>query len=585
MATSTQVPIFNSDPNIQAQAALIQQRQALAQKLLEEGLKPIETNNRTVGGVGYRVSPVEGLAKMVQAYVGRKGMSDATQEQAGLAAQAYAAALKANQPGGGTASYSPDQVSSAMDSAIPQSPGGGPPSPQDIAKALGGQAPANQPPANPRNPLGMPAELITGYQAGMIPKEVYESQAALYKPTDATLTARQGGMDPMAANRASFAKANTDPKILAMRQAGMNDEQINQAISGEADKARLIEGRAGQSLYSLGGNGQAPQLRAVAPDPGNNMQFGVGQNGQVSAQPVPGSVPNKSAMTGGAGYAGARGTALGGVHNVQTESGATVPVFGDQLPGAQPGSNGSFRGDPNAVAQQISMIKDPQERANAQAAFEEQMRREGGPLKLGQGTAAKAMQEDAGKSIAALPQQVTQTKQTVVGLENALKTLENLKSGPGVSKTVNALAMVNNMGIPLMAGDTNGYQTLKKFLENAASSAGAATGATRTDAQFEQFRSGQPNAETMNPKALEGAIRYVLSQQDAALHSGNYVLQQAGNDPGKFQSARQEWSKQYNPRYFEVQRLAPQEQKAAVQSMSPADAAAFLQWRKSHKVQ
>lgn len=75
----------------------------------------------------------------------------------------------------------------------------------------------------------------------------------------------------------------------------------------------------------------------------------------------------------------------------------------------QAGLNGAFRGDPAAVMEQIMQIRDPQERANAQAAFREQFAREGvnfgaGPMQATQTSAqaaaaagAKARAEAEGK--------------------------------------------------------------------------------------------------------------------------------------------------------------------------------------------
>lgn len=64
-----------------------------------------------------------------------------------------------------------------------------------------------------------------------------------------------------------------------------------------------------------------------------------------------------------------------------------------QTPMAQPGMNGNFRGDPAQVMEQIISIRDPQERANAMAAFQEQYKRQGanfGPMQATPTTAQAA---------------------------------------------------------------------------------------------------------------------------------------------------------------------------------------------------
>jgi hypothetical protein len=585
MATSSPVALFNTDPNVQAQAALLQQRQAMAQALMEQGMKPLDTNNRTVGGVGYNISPMEGLAKMLQAYSGRNGLEDTTQQQAGLASQAYAALLNKYQPGTDP-SYSDAQRQGAESAGMPGpgTDGMGPPDPQKMAAALMTQQPA-QGGQNPNNPNGIPSELIAGYTAGMVPKEVFEAQAARYKPTDATVQALQGGMDPAQANRTKFAFDTTDPKVRAMQQAGFSPQQIYAAQYAESAKAGDIERRPGQSFQNSF-TGQAGITPTIPP---NANPVGVpGPNGAIpGVTPIPGAAP----VVQGNAQSQSTGTSNGGFQNVTMPDGSQRPIRGTEVPALnpQPGVQGSYRGNPAEIAQAIAEIKDPQQRANAQAALEEQIRREGNPVQLGQSTAAKAGQEAGAKLMNELPVQLQQSKQTVTGLENAYKTIDALgKSGPGVSKTVNALAIVNNMGIPLMQGDTNGYQTLKKFLENSASTAAASNGFTGSDARFEQFKNGQPNAETMNPDALKGAIRYVLSQHDAAISRAQFIQQAAQanpNDPNAVQKAQQQWAKTYNPRYFEAQRMAPEDQRAMVGKMSPQEAQAFLAWRKANRAQ
>jgi hypothetical protein len=578
MATTTPVSLFNTDPNVQAQAALLQRQQAMAQALMDQGMKPLDTAGRQVGGVGYNISPMEGLAKMLQAYSGRKGLEDTTQQQAGLASQAYAALLDKYQPGTDP-SYSSGQIQGAESAGMPGpgTDGMGPPDPQKMAAALMGQQPA-QGGQNPNNPLGMPASLIAGRTAGMIPEDVYASQAALYKPTDATLQARQGGMDPTQANRQAFQKTVTDPKILAMQQAGFSPQDIYRALYGETAKNAEIERKGANEFVNpfLGSSGIVPRMPENA-----NPVGGVAPNGAIpgGVSPMPGAMP----VVQGNSQAQATGTSNGGFQTVTMPDGSQRPIRGTEVPPLA-GVNGNYRGDPAQIAQAIAEIKDPQQRANAQAALEEQIRREGNPVKLGQSTADKATQEAGAKLMTDLPMQLQQSKQTVTGLENAYKTIDALsKSGPGVSKTVDALAVLNNLGIPVAKGDVNGYQTLKKFLENSASTAAASNGFTGSDARFEQFKAGQPNAQTMNPDSLKGAIRYVLSQHDAAIARAQFIQQQVQanqGDPNAVQKAQQQWAKTYNPRYFEVQRIAPEDQKATVGKMSPQDAQAFLQWRR-----
>lgn len=62
MAVAGYNPFIPSDRQKQYMAS--QQAEALAQALLSEGEKPIDTNNRSINGVGYNISPMEGVAKL-----------------------------------------------------------------------------------------------------------------------------------------------------------------------------------------------------------------------------------------------------------------------------------------------------------------------------------------------------------------------------------------------------------------------------------------------------------------------------------------------------------------------------------------
>lgn len=71
-------------PQTQAKLMAVQQQEALAEALLEEGRKPVSTDNRSINGVGYAVSPLEGLAKMMQSGVGAYKQNKANEAYANI---------------------------------------------------------------------------------------------------------------------------------------------------------------------------------------------------------------------------------------------------------------------------------------------------------------------------------------------------------------------------------------------------------------------------------------------------------------------------------------------------------------------
>lgn len=64
-------------PQQQQKLMAAQQQEALAQTLLQQGTTPIDTSNRQIGGVGYRISPFEGLAKLADVVSGKYQQSTA----------------------------------------------------------------------------------------------------------------------------------------------------------------------------------------------------------------------------------------------------------------------------------------------------------------------------------------------------------------------------------------------------------------------------------------------------------------------------------------------------------------------------
>jgi hypothetical protein len=572
-------------PDIAAQQLALQRRQMLVDLLRKQALEPMD--QQVVTGAGpsrvVPISPIQGLAKMASSYLAGQDQNQIDQSNLDLN-RAYAQRMAAMLSGDGQSGSPSGDASSGSPSAPDAGDGGGTGGMGAAGGTTGGF------PMGGNNPAGV--NLTRAMRAGIYGSLGGDAAAKAYldqfKPTDATMDAWQGGVDPMIANRLQLIKNTTDPTVLRLRQGGMSDGQIYDAIYGQSQKDASQTMRGGNSLYTFDSSGV--KLNAVAPSANDNVQFGVGSDGTVSAQPIPGVAPARRQIAG----AQAGGSADESFTNVTLPDGRVVPVRGKDIPNALTGmpapqqvDPGTFQGPPQQVLAGIADMKDPQQRANAYASYMQQLGQANRPAAtptqppLGQSTADKLTQEANAKMMQELPQQISQTKQTITGLENAYRTVSAIDtSGPGVSRTVNALAVVNNLGLPLLKDDVNGYQTLKKYLENSAATAASANGFTGSDARFETFKAGQPNAESMTPDALKGAIRYVLSQQDAAVARGQFLQQQATQNqvnPNAVQAASQKWSQLYNPRVFEFSRMDPAE-RAAFKAQLAKDPAKFQQF-------
>lgn len=66
------------------ESASIERRRKLADMMLQGGLSPLEQPGTPAGGFTPHISPVQGLAKMLQAYVGAKGNQQANEQQRAL---------------------------------------------------------------------------------------------------------------------------------------------------------------------------------------------------------------------------------------------------------------------------------------------------------------------------------------------------------------------------------------------------------------------------------------------------------------------------------------------------------------------
>jgi hypothetical protein len=198
-------------PDDQQSLLQLQQRQAIGQALLQQGLQPIDTSNRQVGGMGYRISPLEGLAKMAQMYTGNKISMDSMGKQAQLMGQMYGNAFGTTQPqqapqqapvdaGGMTGDQSGQGV---ISSPVPSG--------AQLGAAMGGGPQAAPQVAMPNGALTLPGK--TPQQSmmlfSMLGPEGYARLLSQWgAPTDATRMAMAAGVDPRAANADALYKAN-----------------------------------------------------------------------------------------------------------------------------------------------------------------------------------------------------------------------------------------------------------------------------------------------------------------------------------------------------------------------------------------
>jgi hypothetical protein len=253
---------------------------------------------------------------------------------------------------------------------------------------------------------------------------------------------------------------------------------------------------------------------------------------------------------------------------------------GDNLPPPQPGIKGAFdftKDSPENISMAIANIPDPQERANAQTAFESQMRQSAGapntsvagagpnaqtapgadtgPVAAGP-SAADAAQAEGDKQfrgqraqkIAAyedgLNNRVQQGQDLNMRLQAQVQDLKNFRAGGGtetrahIAQAAQALGMPKNIVDGIAGGDLGSIQAFDKLaaqtaMEQLKQSMG---GSGRiTQAEFKVFSERNPNPST-DPEAIGKMFAFAthVMQRDMAEQRAYNAYLKNGGDPADF---------------------------------------------------
>ncbi|MBR8074356.1 hypothetical protein KDX14_33060 [Burkholderia cenocepacia] len=359
-------------PDQQQNLLQLQQRQAVGQALLAQGLQPADYGGANIGGLAYHVSPLNGISKLVNAYVGNKLSMDAMGQQAQLMGQMYGNAFGvapggasgAPADGGQTVDMPPP---AAADTGALQGPSAGlgltQPTPMQLGQAMGAPAPrAAAPMAGPMSlPGKTPQESMLLYS--MLGPEGYARVAAAWgAPTDATRMALAGGVDPASANRDALFKANYVAPNQGTPGTIARDPRTNQPIYYSPS---VPDGA--QPVFDASGNlaGVAPLAGARDAIAGAAQARTAGEGAALpyagfdaAGNPMP--VTNRTAAAMGGGAPGGAAPNLSQIFMQQESSGGrTAPdnPFQIQKPTfdrfAQPGESWNNVADRNAVAQRM----------------------------------------------------------------------------------------------------------------------------------------------------------------------------------------------------------------------------------------
>lgn len=187
---------------------------------------------------------------------------------------------------------------------------------------------------------------------------------------------------------------------------------------------------------------------------------------------------------------------------------------------------------------------------------------------LGQGKIADA----AAERYNALTQAASDAPTAINGYDRALEALKGTGSGQGKDAAMMITGALNSFGLPVATDSTANFQSLKKYLANAASTAAAASGYSGSDARMAAFSQGQPDPTKMNPKALEGAIQYVKALQSGVMAKNNAAqayLQANGGNTASLPKFETQWSNAFSPDVMELRNMDPTQQAAYISGLKP----------------
>lgn len=472
------------DPSLAQQMAHAQFQQAMAQALLREGAQNINPASAQINGVAYRVSPLEGLAHMLETYVGARGLNEGMQTQTGLYQQ------MANQMAG-----------TDQGAAQPQSDNQAAMQPLMQGNVSTDQAPT---PVN-----GGSAMMNTQALAQALDSQGASSQAQQTLPTQTMQPSANhiaplqpgGALNPMGMNAyAAWRSYATDPaaymKSINDFYAPTNDMKNAHAAEGgdpilmaQAIKNSSNNVGAGQTVLNpLTGS------TFTAPDKGVAYQWGP--NGPQATE-IPGYGPAAANVSYQSGYGADRAKLDNELATIQLSNGSTTQ-----------GPAGQLAGPPPAwlhAAGQVSAPKPPASGFGPQvvggASWQLGQQPQPPAFNMSQSPNDQAAIGDQAKQGAAIYNNLQNIATNYPVIRSALLEMQNLaqggsKTGPGQQ----SLASVKSiLGLPEQASNLAMINKLNSYLGSVSPLP------VNTNAALDNALHSNPNGEVPNQAIVQAA--------------------------------------------------------------------------------
>lgn len=529
--------INGQDPNYLYSVMQAQRQKMLADALTQDSLSPINYDHAGA------ISPLQGLAKMLQAYAGKTGASDANQSMADLQSQAMQRTALAYGLG------SPPQTQQGPQGADPAAPASsGGPSPQSLASALSPQSgPGNVPrgTVSTLNPYGAPNMLVLGAANGdPASKAMLDQWLKDNGPTESMKNNQWMGYTPGMALQG---------KIAADIKGGDMEHK---------------SGNQWANAYT-GQTGYAPKI------PDNSQPGSIGPNGQIigGVSEVPGAIPIEAKTAGavkGAESANTVGMATG-------PNGAQVPVWqgpaanagttqlGLGGSSAQPGSSAA----PTWTGTQLSPQGLNQLKASAAAGapeakaalaaysakFSGDQNQGGQPTtpQLGADPTIQTARTNQQTALAEKWKPLNEAVSNAATVNSRLDTIRDLATKASTGQFADKMQFVNSLLSMAGSEKATDSNTAKVLLDKNANQivAQLGQGGLATDAARAIIGSAYPNSH-MPQAAIEEASNNLKAANNMMVAKAQVLMPHyLASDPVAYQKREQEFNQVADPRIFQ----------------------------------
>lgn len=524
MATSAGFTVL---PQYQSNLYDLQTKQALAQALIQNGMKGNVDAYRPAGG-GYQYVPTygvgAGLTQLASALGGALLQKQASAELSDLGRQQWQALT------GAPAATTTESAQPTMEQLAASMQGGGGPTNANAAnlaavmnkpQAQVQQQAAPLAPGGALNPAGLPIGLAA--QEYLRDPTAYSKEfiAPYYKPAEIQAQIRAAGIDP---------------------NSGLGRQLAQQSLN-KANYQAPIAGGPGTTFRDPN---DPTKILANNPMVGENQEVLYRADGSPVIRTIPGAAQSQQELA----QANAMGKAA--AEPISGFDSQGNPVFTTKAAVAQGGGQqqqpaaGRFTGyqAPGQVRPGLS----PAEQV--------------GQTKLAEGNAANynTLRDTAGNS----------AERT-----NILDTLEayangRTQYGPGWTGRIENLAAINSKlpsGLAFGSNDVSNAQVVQKLASNLIQQYQKSMGGTGTDKQMDLVMHGTPGADMTNKAMLE-VIPKLKSMElalQAKANAADNFLAANNNNPAALNKFETEWRKSYDPRIYQLSMMTP-EQRAAFMS-------------------